>query len=84
MACSCKKNVNNKYLTEEEQLENKPRKLNGIEKVGKIIGQFFFGLLISAIIISMLIPFCLYMIVCICIGKDMSVRIPNFTKWLKK
>lgn len=84
MACSCKKNVNDKYLTDDERLENKLKELNGIEKIGGVFLQFFFGLLVGAIIIIGLIPFCLYIIVSMCIGRTISVRIPNFFKWLKK
>lgn len=84
MGCSCKKNVNEKYLTDEEKLENKLKELNGVEKVGGVFLQFLFGLLVGAIIILGLIPFCLYMIICMCIGKTISVRIPNFFKYGEK
>lgn len=84
MGCNCKKNVNKKYLSDEEKFENELRKLNGIEKVGNTIGQFFFGLIISSIVIIGLIPFLGYLIFCLCFGREMGVRIPNFRKWFKK
>lgn len=84
MACNCKKNVNNKYLTAEEKDENEIRELNGVEKFGYALVQFLSGLLISTIVIVGLVPFLAYLIFCLCFGKEMGVRIPNFTKWFKK
>lgn len=84
MACSCKKNVNKKYLTDEEKLENKLKHLNGIEKVGNAFLQFFFGLFMGSIVVIGIIPLCLYIIVCMCIGKTIEVRIPKIKGLLKK
>lgn len=84
MSCSCKKNVNNKYLTDEERLENGTQKLNGIKKIGGVFTQLFFGLVVGAIVFVCLAPFCLYITVNMCIGREVRIRIPKFTKWLKK
>lgn len=84
MGCSCKKKVNTKYMDDEEKLENELRKMNGVEKIGNAVGQFFFGLLISVILIIGLIPLCCYIIFSACTGRDMSIRIPNLFKMVKK
>lgn len=83
MACSCKKKVNEKYL-EDGQSHILPEKESVLGKIGNAIFQFFFGLVISTIMIVGLIPACCYIIFCVCTGKEMEARIPNLSKWLKK
>lgn len=84
MSCGCKKNVNDKYLTDEEKLENGAQKINGLKKIGGVFAQLFFGLFVGLIIFICLVPFCLYITVNMCLGKRAVIRIPNFTKWFKK
>lgn len=84
MACGCNKKVNKKYLSENEQNELDIRQFNGIEKIGNAIGQFFFGIIISLVMIVGFIPFAVYIMFCICTGRNMSVRIPDLAKWNKK
>ena len=50
MGCNCKKNVNKKYIEGELDFEE-AYKISGFSKVVNAIVQFFFGLLISAILI---------------------------------
>lgn len=83
MGCNCKKNINKKYIEGELDFEE-AYKISGFSKVVNAIFQFFFGLLISAILIVGIIPMLLYVIFSVCTGTNMSFKIPNLTKWLKK
>ena len=81
MGCTCKKKVNSKYLDTEEQEE---KKLNGLQKVLMVIGQFLFGILITCIIVIGLVPFLIIVMIHVCTGKKLSFRIPDLTKLLQK
>lgn len=84
MGCNCKTKPNAKYMDNDEVSQLMPKEANGVEVIGNKILQFFFGLLISVILIIGLIPALLYIIFCVCTGKQMSARIPDFRKWFKK
>ena len=84
MGCNCKKKPNTKYVDNEEFGYTELKKVSAFSKMGNVIAQFFFGLLIAAIIIAGLIPACLYIIFSVCTGRQMVARIPDFNKWLKK
>ena len=84
MACNCKKNVNTKYVDNKNFGYTELKRISGLTKMGNAVGQFFFGLLVALIMITALIPACCYIIFCLCTGKEMSARIPDFSKWLKK
>lgn len=84
MACACKQKVNQKYLTDEEKLQLELNKMRGLEKIGNVIGQFFFGILITVVMIIGIIPIVGYVAISACTGKDMQFRIPNFYKWFNK
>lgn len=84
MGCNCKNKPNTKYVDNEEFGYTELKKVSGFAKMGNAISQFFFGLLIAAIMIIGLIPACCYIIFCVCAGKQMVARIPDLSKWLKK
>lgn len=84
MACACKQKVNKKYLTDEEKLQLELKKMNGIEKIGNVIGQFFFGIIVTLVVIIGVIPIICYVAISSCTGRDMKFRIPNFYKWFNK
>lgn len=84
MGCNCKKKVNAKYVDNEEFGYTELKKISGFAKVGNMILQFLFGLLIAAIVIVGLIPLCCYLIFSICTGREMAIHIPDPSKWFKK
>ena len=44
MGCNCKKNVNTKYVDNEDFGYTELKKISGLAKMGNVVGQFFFGL----------------------------------------
>lgn len=84
MGCNCKKKPNTKYVDNEEFGYTELRKVSMFAKMGNAIAQFFFGLLVAFIIIVGLMPACLYIIFCLCTGKEMIARIPDLSKWGKR
>lgn len=84
MGCNCKKNVNNKYLTDEEKLANQVKKLNGLEKIAKVVFQFIYGVIAIPIIIIAVSALLMYVIFSLLTGIQVTLRIPNFIKWFRK
>lgn len=83
MSCNCKKKPNSKYIDNDELGQTEIVEASFLSKIGNAICQFFFGILIGLIIIIGIIPFLLYIIFNICIGKETEIRIPNIQKHLK-
>ena len=78
MSCNCK----NKLKTMEGYSDNisEDENLNIVEKILQNIMQIGFGIIIGAILIVIMVPFLLYLIICIMFKKEPSFRIINFNK----
>lgn len=80
MGCSCKNKVNTKYAEDGETFVS-----NGfLPRVFKVVMQFLFGIVSGTVIIALMVPALFYLIVHLCIGSDMRVRIPDLTKMMKR
>lgn len=79
MGCNCKRTMNTmvKY-SEDEQDENV--KTNWIKRIPNILFQAFFGLIVGSLVIVLIIPILIYVLICLILGKEPSLRIKNFNK----
>ena len=84
MGCNCKKNVNPKYMDNDELNQLSGHAPNIFENLGNLFVRMLIGLIIGIILIISLIPVTLYLVCCIWFGKQPTARISNYTKWLKK
>lgn len=88
MGCNCKKRYNQlKGISDnKEELEQEENELNQgiVNSVAGWISQFIFGIITICVFIVVIIPLILYIIVCIILGKEPSVRIRNPKKIFKK
>lgn len=81
MACNCKKNVNPKYLEDKDKIILTKSAFTNIKN---FVARFLFGIIVSFVIIIGIVALGIYLITSICLGKEMSIRIPNYKKWFKK
>lgn len=81
MACNCKKNVNPKYIEDKDKIM--PTK-SVFTNIKNFVARFLFGIIVSFVIIIGIVALGVYLITSICLGKEMSIRIPNYKKWFKK
>ena len=84
MSCACKNKVNEKYVDGETYSSSKIVQKSGLGKLTNAVLQFIVGLLVCVIMFICMVPAVLYVMFCVCTGREMNVRIPNFQKWLRK
>jgi len=74
MGCNCKKKIDTiteKYSDGEATEERQ----NIFQKIGGKIVQFIFGILFSAIIIVMTVPFLIFVCAGLILGKDININL---------
>lgn len=79
MGCNCKKNVNKKYVDQDELGQTLIEEASMLAKTGNFFMKIFFGLLIAVILLGAILPAFVYIIIRVCLGKELKInlRIPE-------
>ena len=83
MSCNCKQ----KFDKIDEEYGEGPKIINKkspFTKLAEIFAQIFFGVVCGVAIILVIIPVLLYIIFCLIIGKQVTFKIKNLDKYIKK
>lgn len=80
VSCNCKNRVKPKYADGGE-LAVMPDAKSGIGKIFRFLFQIVFGVFCFAVIIIAVIPFMLYLLVCLMLGKEARMTLFNPLKW---
>ena len=83
MPCNCKNKVNPKYA-DGGKLAVMPDPKNTFEKIGVFVFQMLFGIIAFAVIIVAVIPFMLYLLICLMLGKEARMTLFNPARWVRK
>ena len=90
MGCNCKKNykkiskVADGIYGGERNIQSKMTFTGVLNTIYLAVTQFLFGLVATSILLVFVVPLLVYVIVCILLGKEPSVRIPNMIQRMQR
>lgn len=82
MGCACNKSVNKKYAKDTQIIKDNMFSNNIFGIIIRNIARLFFGIIAISMAMVLMIPALVWFLICIVLGKEPLIKIPNFIKWI--